>query len=268
MEMVESFTVTARLDANPRYAGSSHDDATARAMGFRAALIPGAFLYGHMTRLAVRAWGMDWLRGGQAEARFRRPVYDGDRLIVGRSAWVEADGKTSADAVIRDAESGEVLVSGHIALPDKRPEPPHGLQVIPLPDPIPEATSDQVVPGKRLGARGRVLSLPEVRQSLADFGEQEPIYEGGTLVHSGCLVRQTMGDTLANFRFPEPVVFVAVKVQNYAPVRAGALITSSTRIQSVYNRKGRLYFDSEEYLIADDLPVARHLRVNLYGRAE
>lgn len=194
MDMVESFKTIARLDANPRYAGSTHDDATARAMGFRAALIPGAFLYGHVTRLAVRAWGMDWLGRGQAEVRFRRPVHDGDKLVVGRSGWREVDGGVRAEAAIRHQE--------------------------------------------------------------------------GALAHSGCLVRQTMGDTLSNFRFPEPVVFVSVQVQNYAPLHAGARICSATEIRSVYSRKGRLHFDSEEYLIADGLPVARHLRVNLYGSAE
>ncbi|MCB1991362.1 MAG: MaoC family dehydratase [Geminicoccaceae bacterium] len=268
MDMVESFKTIARLDANPRYAGSTHDDATARAMGFRAALIPGAFLYGHVTRLAVRAWGMDWLGRGQAEVRFRRPVHDGDKLVVGRSGWREVDGGVRAEAAIRHADTGEILVLGHIALPDMPLEPPTDLDVIPLPDPIPAATSEQIVTGKRLGTRSRVLSLAEIRQSLADFGEREPIYQEGALAHSGCLVRQTMGDSLSNFRFPEPVVFVSVQVQNYAPLHAGARICSATEIRSVYSRKGRLYFDSEEYLIADGLPVARHLRVNLYGSAE
>src|SRR5690606_38218693 len=61
MPGAERFALTARLDQNPRYRGSSHDDAVARQLGYRAALIPGAFLYGHLTRLAVRRWGEDWL---------------------------------------------------------------------------------------------------------------------------------------------------------------------------------------------------------------
>ena len=57
-------TVEVLLDDSPAYDGSAHDNATARRMGYKAALIPGAFVYGHATRLAVDAWGMDWISRG------------------------------------------------------------------------------------------------------------------------------------------------------------------------------------------------------------
>ena len=53
-EPPERLEVTAILDPSPAYAGTSHEDATARAMGFRAALMPGVIVYGHAMRLAVR----------------------------------------------------------------------------------------------------------------------------------------------------------------------------------------------------------------------
>ena len=51
--LAEPFEVTAFLDPKPRYEGTSHEDSTARAMGFRAALLPGVFVYGHAMRQAV-----------------------------------------------------------------------------------------------------------------------------------------------------------------------------------------------------------------------
>src|SRR5919107_3295118 len=75
-----------RLDDSPRYKGSVHDDEVARRLGYKAALVPGAFVYGHMSRLAIEAWGKDWARRGAMFARFRRPVYNGDVLAAEASA--------------------------------------------------------------------------------------------------------------------------------------------------------------------------------------
>lgn len=265
MEPAERLDLTARLDDNPRYRGSSHDDETARAMGFRAALIPGAFLYGHVTRMAVRAWGMDWLERGWAQVRFRRPVHSGDRLSVERTAFAERSGRLEAEVAILSGAEREISVTGHIGLPTAQQRPPADLPITVPPDVPPESGPDVVVAGRPLGSRPRVLERDVIRKSLADFNETEEIYGDGFHAHSGLLVRQTMGDTLSNMRFPVPVVFVSVEVQNYAPVPAGATIITSGRIAAAYERKGRPYFDSEEYLIANGRPAARHLRVNLYG---
>ena len=51
-----------------RYRGSVHDDEVARRMGYRAALVPGAFLFGHFSRVAIEAWGLDWAALGLAAA--------------------------------------------------------------------------------------------------------------------------------------------------------------------------------------------------------
>ena len=77
-----ALVVDIRLDDDPRYKGSIHDDDVARARGYRAALVPGAFIYGHVSRLAIEAWGEDWAKRGAIGTRFRRPVYNGDRLTL------------------------------------------------------------------------------------------------------------------------------------------------------------------------------------------
>jgi hypothetical protein len=43
-------------------------------LGFRGALILGAFVYGYMSRFAVATWGAAWMERGTIAARFRRPV--------------------------------------------------------------------------------------------------------------------------------------------------------------------------------------------------
>ena len=116
-EPPERLEVIAVLDPNPRYAGTSHDEATARAMGFRAALIPGAFVYGHVTRMAVQGWGEDWLARGRASVRFRRPVYDGDPLLIERGPLETRRGRLHRRRVGRRRPiTGEVVLDGSFGL--------------------------------------------------------------------------------------------------------------------------------------------------------
>lgn len=258
--------VTAVLDPRPRYAGTSHDDETARAMGFRAALIPGAFVYGHVTRMAVQGWGEDWLARGGARVRFRRPVYNGDLLIIERGALRhEADG-LEADVSVTHRETGEVVLDGSIGLLDEAVPPPFEGPVLPVMDPKRTIVPGKVPVGLQLGSPVTVLSADIVGESLDDFHETETIYRDRGLVHSGCLLRRTMGDALANLDLPMPVIFAATAVQNFAPAPVGARYATSSRIVRAWESRGKHYFESEEWLIADGARVvARHLRQNLYA---
>lgn len=260
-------TIEARLDDNPAYAGSAHDDDAARRMGYKAALIPGAFVYGHATRLAVDAWGMDWIGRGSIATRFRRPVYDGDRLTLRASTLVRSEDGVRAELMVTNGD-GEAVVTGHIGLPDRPPTPPAvaDLPMLPRPDPPPAIAAGAMPVGARIGTLQAVLGEAEVRASLAAFAETHPIYAREGVVHSGCLVRLTMRDALRSFAFPMPVVFVAVEAQHFAAAGPGQRMGTSGTVTAVHARRGRHYFDSEEYLVADGRQVlARFRRVNLYA---
>ena len=55
-----------------------HDDATAKRFGFRGGLVGGVHVYAYMAHLPVQRWGRAWLERGTGEARFAKPVYEGD----------------------------------------------------------------------------------------------------------------------------------------------------------------------------------------------
>ena len=185
------------LDDSPAYAGSAHDNATARRMGYKAALVPGAFVYGHVSRLAVDAWGMDWIARGSIGTRFRRPVYDGDRLTLRANELARTDDGVRADLQIINA-NGEEVVSGWIGLPDEVPTAPRvaDLPMLPRPDPPPVVTAGRMQVGSRVGTLQAVLGEADMRASLAAFDETHPIYARERVVHSGCLVRLAMRDTV------------------------------------------------------------------------
>src|SRR3984885_6887165 len=59
-----------------------HDDATAKRFGFRGGLVGGVHVYAYMTHLPVQRWGRAWLERGTGEARFGKPVYEGDNAEI------------------------------------------------------------------------------------------------------------------------------------------------------------------------------------------
>ena len=55
-----------------------HDDTVARRFGFSGGLVPGVDVMAYMIHLPVAKWGRAFLEQGLIEARFVKPVYDGE----------------------------------------------------------------------------------------------------------------------------------------------------------------------------------------------
>lgn len=266
MDMLpERLELTAILDPKPRYKGTSHEDATARAMGFRAALLPGVFVYGHATRLAVMGWGEDWLARGRAQVRFRRPVHAGDPLVVERGALVRGADGVDAPVQVSNRDTEEIVLDGSFGLADAPEAAPAQLPILPSLTPRRAILPGEAPVGLQLGAEPSVLDAATVHESLADFHETEPIYAERGLVHSGCLIRKSMGDALGNLTLPMPVIFTGLSVSHLAPAPVGATYRTSSSLTRSWEARGKHYFETDEWLIADGVPVARHLRQNLYA---
>ncbi|AZQ68430.1 hypothetical protein EF888_15605 [Silicimonas algicola] len=261
----ERLEITAVLDPRPRYRGTSHEDETARRMGFRAALLPGVFVYGHATRIALTGWGEDWLARGRAQVRFRRPVYNGDPLVVTRGELEREENGWTAEVAVAHAETGEVVLAGSIGLADRAPDPPKDLPLLSTFEPRLELQPGTAREGLQLGSEETILARDLVEESLADFHETESIFADRALIHSGCLIRKTMGDALGNLVLPMPVIFAGVGVQHLATAPVGVEYRTSARITRTWETGGKHYFETEEWLLAGDRPVVRHVRQNLYA---
>src|ERR1700731_1185304 len=91
-----------------------HDDATAKRFGFKGGLVGGVHVYAYMSHLPVQRWGRAWLERGTGEARFGKPVYEGD---IAEIAAIE-----DADGMSLQVNSGGVLcATGRAGLPDVAP---------------------------------------------------------------------------------------------------------------------------------------------------
>ena len=63
-------------------ANKIHSDDVAKDYGFAGGLVPGIAVYGYMTHPMVERFDRDWLDRGHMDAKFIKPVYDGEPVRV------------------------------------------------------------------------------------------------------------------------------------------------------------------------------------------
>src|ERR1700730_2073382 len=87
-----------------------HDDAVARRFGFSGGLVPGCHVMAYMINPPVSRGGRAFLERGLIEARFVKPVYDGEMADV---TGEESDGVLAIEVKSR----GQLRATGSASLP-------------------------------------------------------------------------------------------------------------------------------------------------------
>src|ERR1700704_1900358 len=110
---LESYRVQAYNTAK-QSENKMHDDTVARRFGFSGGLGPGGDVMAYMMHLPVAKWGRAFLERGFIEARFIKPVYDGE---VADLTGQESDGVLSIAVESR----GQLCATGTASLPASSP---------------------------------------------------------------------------------------------------------------------------------------------------
>src|SRR3954463_11025032 len=146
-----------------------HDDTVAKRYGFVGGLVPGVDVMAYMMHMPVAKWGRDFLERGLIEARFTKPVYDGELTDV--------SGEESNGALAIQVESrGGLCATGTASLPAAAPS-------FSLSDFVEVAAGGEQKPvnatsyalDKWLGAVPRSWPTEAAREYLADIRETEAI---------------------------------------------------------------------------------------------
>ncbi|HEY4332113.1 MAG TPA: hypothetical protein VGM78_06075 [Ilumatobacteraceae bacterium] len=117
---------TTRAVNLPEHARNAiHTDAGAHAAGFPRALVAGVTTYAYLTHPIVAAWGIDWVRSGGGEVRFRHPVFEDDLL---RCEPAIADDAVTVRGLVGDGEARASLRAVRVGGPP--PEAPAGERAI------------------------------------------------------------------------------------------------------------------------------------------
>src|SRR6478735_5915534 len=107
---LQAYRVTA-YNTSKQSENKIHDDTVARRFGFSGGLVPGVDVMAYMMHLPVAKWGRTFLERGVIEARFVKPVYDGETAEL---TGVETDGVLSIEVQSR----GQLCATGSASLPE------------------------------------------------------------------------------------------------------------------------------------------------------
>jgi len=160
-----------------------HADDEARRYGFRGGLVPGVADFAYLTRPALATLGRGWLADGWMQARFRLPVYDGERVTVGGRF---SQGDSRLELELRGP--GGVCAVGAAGVPATAERPrreDYGDEALPERDARPPATLAELAPGRRLAGFDLALD-DELREDWhRRFEPDGHRAEIGTGIHPG-----------------------------------------------------------------------------------
>ena len=239
-----------------------HDDTVARRFGFSGGLVPGVDVMAYMMHLPVEKWGRAFLERGLIEARFVKPVYDGEDVEL---RAVESD-----DVLAIEVESrGEICATGSASLPAAMPTFSladfKDVGAVAKREPVNAASYEL---GKWLGTTPCAWAGEAARQYLADIRETDPIYMQEGLGHPGTL-QKVMNRVLVDNAILGPWIHVGSRMQLLSAGRAGDEITARAKVIGNYEKKGHRFVELDALIVANDqTPLAHCWHIAIYQPRE
>jgi acyl dehydratase len=239
---------TAKLSEN-----KMHDDTVAKRFGFSGGLVPGVDVMAYMMHLPVAKWGRAFLERGLIEARFIKPVYDGE---VANVTAEESDGVLAIEVESR----GQLCATGSASLPVAAPS-------FSMSDFAETAAVTERKPvnamsyelGKWLGTVPRAWAGEAAQEYLTDVRERDPIYARENLGHPG-LLQRVMNRVLVDNAILGPWIHVGSRMQLLSAARSGDELTARAKVTGNYEKKGHRFVELDALVIANGRTPLAHCR--------
>ena len=239
-----------------------HDDTVARKFGFSGGLVPGVDVMAYMMHLPIAKWGRGFLERGLIEARFLKPVYDGEITDV---RGEEKDGVIGIEVESR----GELCATGTASLPV-------ALSAISIADyPATSPVSERkpvgpasYQPGKWLGSMPRTWAGDAADEYLDEVREPDPIFIREGLGHPG-LLQRVMNKVLVDNAILGPWIHVGSRMQLLNAARRGDELTARAKVTDVYEKKGHRFVELDALVVGNGVtPLAHCHHVAIYQPRE
>ncbi len=239
-----------------------HDDAVARRFGFSGGLVPGVDVMAYMMHVPVAKWGRAFLERGVIEARFVKPVYDGE---IAEINGLENDGGLSIEVRSR----GELCATGTSSLPASTPsiarDDFRDVPAVPERKPV-NASSYEL--GKWLGTMPRDWAGDAGKQYLADIRETDDIYAREGLAHPG-LLQRVMNKVLVDNALLGPWIHVGSRMQLLTAAKSEDEITARAKVTGNYEKKGHRFVELDALVLANGkTPLAHCHHIAIYQPRE
>jgi acyl dehydratase len=239
-----------------------HDDTVAKRFGFSGGLVPGVDVMAYMMHLPVAKWGRAFLERGLIEARFVKPVYDGE--------FAEVTGEESGGVLsIEVASRGQLCATGTASIPASAPsiaisdfiETPAVVERRPV-------NPASYEPGKWLGTMPRAWAGEAAQEYLRDVRERDPIYAAEGLGHPG-LLQRVMNKVLVDNAILGPWIHVGSRMQLLAAARSGDELTARAKVTANYEKKGHRFVELDALVVGNDrTPLAHCQHIAIYQPRE
>jgi acyl dehydratase len=239
-----------------------HDDAVARRFGFSGGLVPGVDVFAYMVHLPVAKWGRAFLERGLIEARFVKPVYDGEIADV---TGEESGGVLSIEVNSR----GQLCATGSASLPASAPS----ISIGDFSDMAPVAERSPVnaasyETGKWLGTLPRAWAGDAATEYLTDVRETDAIYARESLGHPG-LLQRVMNKVLVDNAILGPWIHVGSRMQLLSAAACGDELTARAKVTGNYEKKGHRFVELDALVVANGrTPLAHCQHIAIYQPRE
>jgi len=243
------YAVQAR-NIDPTSDNKIHDDEVARQFGFTGALVPGVELFAYLTHPLVEAWGVDFLRQGRIDVRFRRPVYDGELVIA--HAGPAGPGSRGVEVELRGPD-GSVRSIGQAAERSERNVDLGRFADTPLPSSLRPPTAEALVPGP-LGSVVEEVDDVATKAYLAAIGETLALYDEDRVVHPGGLLRLVNALLMRNVQLG-PWIHTASRCELLGVARVPTTLRAHGIVTETFERNGNEYVRYDALVLSDDDPV-------------
>ena len=239
-----------------------HDDTVARRFGFSGGLVPGVDVMAYMMHLPVARWGRAFLERGLMDARFFKPVYDGEDVDLTSR---ESDGVLELEVESRS----EICATGSASLPASAPVLSLGdykeVAAVAERKPVNAASFEL---GQWLGTTPRAWASEAAKDYLADVRETDPIYLREGFCHPGIL-QKVMNRLLVDNAILGPWIHVGSRMQLLSAGRAGDEITARAKIVGNYEKKGHRFVELDALVVANGTtPLAHCWHIAIYQPRE
>ena len=230
-----------------------HDDTVAKRFGFSGGLVPGVDVMAYMMHMPVAKWGRAFLNRGLIDARFVKPVYDGETADVTAD---ESDGVLTIEVKSR----GQLCATGTASLPASAP----AMSIADYKAVAAVAERKQVDASsyeidKWLGTVPREWAGNAATEYLADIRESDPIYAREGLGHPG-LLQRVMNRVLVDNAILGPWIHVGSKMQLLSAAKAGDVITARAKVTGNYDKKGHRFVELDALVVANGKTPLAHCR--------
>jgi acyl dehydratase len=236
-----------------------HDDATAQRFGFKGGFVGGVNVYAYITHQPLQVWGRDWLEHGTGEAKFGKPVYDGEIAEV--SASQDADG-----LALTVHSAGVLCATGRAALPASGSPKPSlaDYRMVPVRAERAAATEQTLKVGDWLGMNPMPVTPEWQAQDVADIRETDPVYAREGLVHPGTILRCCNWVLTHNVVLPA-WIHMGSTVRNLGLARIGDTLNVRAKITRNYEHKGHKWVEIDCMVVANETtPIIQAMHIAIY----